>query len=410
MKDTYNPLSQGIIQDSIGYIPAGPHNPEIYYTQAGEQTAAITLLTYLLMKQEVVDHLNEKGVAVIASETYDEPSEQILRNLKDGFPAGTIRDEITIADKHTNTLLGIAHQTENILRINYNSGHGQRQSLIKGMLAARSLFEEPDDEPERQDDNNVSPEEKLLTTVFAETADDDTNDKAAEENLIAEEDDLYASGGWGYSFFKISEILSAAGDQQALAKIMMRVQALAEQNPLRRIPRTVCHETGHVHTVERNILTQGLTANPTDAIADFKIEDHSYLDGEKIPPVLMEGVIRKLVVRPYEEKVMKPEMETAKLTAPNTITYYLAKTIEVKAELIGTALLEDIEAAHGLTMHKSVLKDYMPTTYGHMKKYLEQMQGPEWNDYHEYDVPNFDPDEKMADFAGRQSLKSYDLT
>lgn len=383
MKDIYNPLSLGSIQDDVGYIPAGSHNPEIYYTRSGEQCAAITLLTFLLMKQEVVEHLNANSTTVIASYMLDEGSEQILMNLKDGFPVGTIRDDAKVSREDKDKNLGRAYQG-NILRINQDTLRGHTQAFI-----------------------NVIPQGFSFEKFCAEV--EEVNDEPLEENLVAEEDDLY---GDRVSLLdkglEVSEVLEAINDPQKLVQIMARIQSLPEGDALKGIPQTICHETAHLYCIEKNVIEKGLLAHPTDAVSNFDREDYTRRNGVRLPDVLVDGAIMKALRKTYEQDHIQAEMEVAKVTAPKSISYYLSKSVEAKAELLGTVLLEDMEDTHHLEMHKSVLKEYMPQTYAHLQKYMAGMQPPTAKEAN-FDIGDYDPDERMADYAARQLQNSYDL-
>lgn len=365
------PAALGIINDTVGVIPAGPHNPEIFYTPDGEEVAAAVLLTLRLFPQHLIDHLNLGRTRIICAQMYDEQSEQIYQNLFDNFPLGKISPDVISIDqdnkKEYEQTIGMANAGSNTLQIFETSSKSSRQNM--GAAIQSFLQQHRHEEAE-----SIPPE------------------------LMPEYDDLYLELNYleKRKELSLTEVLSVLDDLQECRLLM---QGLPEK--LSHVPMTLAHEISHLSCVQHEVFLRGARADISLIEPDYE-QNFEIEDAKKFPAFfrkntqLREQRLSSYANTVFQQEVLAPERLLALSNTSNLgYKYFLSSEEESVVELAGCALVAAMNEEHGTDIRVSKLARILPDSFHYVARWVAEMPAVQAEDMDEA-LTDFDcPDQQL---------------
>lgn len=355
------PTSVGVINDVVGYIPASPYNPEIFYTPDGEEVAAATLLTLRLMPASIVRQLLVGHARIICAHTYDEQSEQIYFNLDRNEPLGKIQPAVVLISekdrKEYEMTLGLASVIGGVIQIFETSTKKAKQVQKIKTSAFLSLFQSLQEE-----------DDGLLKNM----------DIDIEPSEIPDYEDIFIGLPQLQTkkAFPLSAVLS---EWESLEGCKELIDHLPDH--LSHVPMTLAHEMSHLAGIQKDALLRGAkeilpTLQPdceqkfNEAVADMKLPS-AFME---YPP-FRETQLCKYANKVFQEEVAIPECLAAmcNLHHLKNYEYFLADQEEAAAELSACAIIGDMNHVHGTNIPQSGLQAILPESFNYVANWIGTM-------------------------------------
>lgn len=347
MRERYNPLSLGMITETVGTIPEGPNNPEIVYTPGGEKVAAVAYLTFLLMDQRIVDHVKATGYPIVCSHSLDDRSERVVQNLYEKEAVTKLRPEIQAdKDRHRHTL-GL-NTASSIISVFYETPRKLSDRMVDFMMHVMN-------EPEEDTGETAAPPET--------------------EDLSGTADALFRSLPPSDAGLLIHKVYEIQDDPEAMRDLMRKIctvpagGAMFPETGLHTIPQVLCHEIGHLGVVSQATRGQGAKDDFLLFAGGFAEPDPSGDDGGHRMPGFENFV--------FMHNVIEPERLAAQGVPENwRFKHYLNDRMEAEAQLIGEQIVRDMNERHSLNIYTHGLGKVMPKSDELFSRWVSNIEPP----------------------------------